>query len=399
MTTVAAAVRQRLVRIPEWVRFPVFAWLAARALIQGLGWIVVAVAGVPEHARPGPFGTFFNWDSGYFACILEAGYFGPACADGTTIERVAFFPGYPLLARGLGWLFGLGTVPLGDSGAAAGTFALWLVPALCSLGAGILVYRIAEHWHGTTVARRAVIFFLAGPYALFLVVSYSEALYLLGATAAWWCCLRRRYLLTAAFGMIATATRVSGLFLVPALIALYLVDVRRNPGSFRPHRLIMVAASGLGAALYLGWLWWRTGSLTVWFDAQRDGWNRITQWPWQTLRQQLIHVIAEPLPDWRVQSVLELIFAIGLCLAVILLLRRRDWPAALLAGLTALSLMTSNTYLSLARNTLTVFPLFILLASLTVSRPRVFRFWPIMIIGLLILIYNTIQFALGNWAD
>lgn len=393
MATSVTAVRRRLTRIPDWVRFPIFAWLAARALIQGIGWIVVAVAGVPHHARPGPFGTFFNWDSGYFACILESGYFGPACADGTTVERVAFFPGYPVLARGLGWLFGLGDP------AAAGTFALWLVPALGSLGAAIMVYRIADHGHGRIVARRAVSFFLAGPYALFLAVSYSEALFLLGATAAWWCCLRRRYLLTAAFGMIATATRVSGLFLVPALILLYLADVRRNPGTFRPHRLIMVAASGLGAALYLGWLWWRTGSPTSWFDAQRDGWHRSTQWPWQTLRQQLIHVVAEPLPDWRVQSVLELIFAIGLVLAVVLLLRRRDWPAAVFAGLTALSLMTSNTYLSLARNTLTVFPLFILLATLTVQRPRLFRFWPIMITGLAILVYNTIQFALGNWAD
>lgn len=391
----AATIMDRLhpSRLGDAVRFPVLAWLISRIVLQTIGWIVVAVRGVPEHSRPGPFGTFYNWDSGYFGCILERGYFGPACADGATIERLAFFPGYPLAARGVAGLVGLG-----DAGSAA-TFALWLIPAACSLGAALLLYRIADHQYGRGVARRAVIFFLAGPYAIFLVASYSEALYLVGALAAWWFCLRRRYLLAAAFGMIATATRVSGLFLVPALLALYLIDVRKHPGTFKPHRLLLLACSGLGAAAYLGWLWWRTGDPTAWFDAQREGWNRHTQWPWQTLWRQGIHIVAEPLLDWRIQYILELIFAVGLGLAVIVFLLRREWPAAILAGLTALSLMTSNTYLSLARNTLTVFPLFLLLAALTVKRPQHFRFWPIAAIGAALLIFNTIQFALGNWAD
>ena len=61
--------------------------------------------------------------------------------------------------------------------------------------------------------------------------------------------------------------------------------------------------------------------------------------------------------------------------------------------------MTSYSYLSLARNTVTLFPLVLALAGATDKPSRRVLFWIAFSLGLLLLVFNTRQFALGYWAD
>jgi len=367
-------------------------WLAQRVLVQGLGLLVTALVGPAPHSSPGFFGQFANWDTGWFHCIARSGYFGPACADGGTVERFAFFPLYPVLARWVAWLAGGGVISDGTV-----TFGLWLVAAAASFAAVLALFRLVEHEGGTELARRASLLLVLGPYALFMVASYSESLYLATAIAAWYACTRRRYLLCAGLGILATLSRASGLFLVPALLVLYLVTTLRGGRRLRWRDGILVACSGLGVIGYWGWLASRTGDPMAWFHAQDKGWHRSTRWPWDTLLNQGVHVLREPRWDWQVQAVIELVFAAALCVAILLLARSRNWPAVTLVGLTALSLMTSNSYLSLARNTLTLFPLVVLVATLTSGRRR--RLVAVLAASVVLLVFNSVQFALGNWAD
>ena len=126
--------------------------------------------------------------------------------------------------------------------------------------------------------------------------------------------------------------------------------------------------------------------------------GRRTRWPWETLINQGIHVLREPRLDWQIQALLEAVAAVVIVVAVVVLVRRRAWAPATLVGTTAASLMTSTSYLSLARNTLTLFPLFILLADLTRGRHRPW-FWIVLATGSALLLLHTVQLALGNWAD
>ena len=375
----------------QTVLFCAALWFAQRVLVQGIGLVVTAVAGRAPHSSPGFFGQFANWDTGWFHCIARSGYFGPACADGGTVERFAFFPLYPVAARGAAWLAGGGE--LSDTTV---TFGLWLVAALASFAAVLVLFRLIEHEGGTALARRACLFFVLGPYALFMVASYSESLYLATAIAAWYACVRRRYALCGVLGILATLSRASGLFLVPALLVLYLTTTLREGRRLRWCDGVLVACSGLGVLGYWGWLAVRTGDPMAWFHAQDKGWHRSTRWPWDTLVNQGIHVLREPRWDWQVQAGVEVVFAAALCVAVVLLARARSWPAVTLLGLTALSLMTSNSYLSLARNTLTLFPLVVLMARLTGRRGR---FVAVLVACVALLAFNSVQFALGNWAD
>lgn len=366
-------------------------WLAQRVVVQGIGVTVNALRGPAPHAGPGFFGEFANWDSGWFSCIVRSGYFGPACGNGATLERLAFFPLYPASASGIAWLAGGGAATPSTI-----AFGLWAVSATASLAAVAALFALVEHTRGPAAARRACALLLFGPYAVFLVASYSESLYLAAAIGAWYACQRRRYALTAVLGMVATLTRASGLFLVPALLVLYLTTTLREKRRLRWSELVLVLSSGFGVVGYWTWLWARTGDPFAWSHAQEAGWNRTTRWPWDTLLNQGIHVLREPRWDWQIQAVIELVFAVGLVLAVLLLLRARDWPSATLVALTALSLMTSTSYLSLGRNTLTLFPLLLLLVDLRLSRRR---FAVVLAAGAALFLFNTVQLAAGNWAD
>nr|WP_315267823.1 mannosyltransferase family protein [Microbacterium lemovicicum] len=368
-------------------------WLLQRVVVQLIGLLVVSMAGSPSYAPGGFFGTFYRWDSGYFACIAAQGYLGQDCQGGSGLERVAFFPLYPMLSSAVAWL-----VSAGAMSTESVTFGLWLVAAAASIFAVIGVYRIAEHRFDQGTARRAAALFLFSPYAVFLVASYSESLYLAAAVWAWYFCLRRRYLLTGVLGIVASASRASGMFLIIALLVLYLLEARRMGKRVRILDLVAIGSGSAGVIAYWVWLYFATGDLLAWFHAQSEGWHRRTRWPWETLLNQGIHVLREPRWDWQMQAILEVGAAIVIAVAIILFVRRKEWASATLVGTTAVSLMTSNSYLSLARNTLTLFPLFILLADWT-RGPRRRWFWVLFASGCALLVFNTVQLALGNWAD
>jgi len=93
------------------------------------------------------------------------------------------------------------------------------------------------------------------------------------------------------------------------------------------------------------------------------------------------------------------VFAAVILTAILVWIRRRDWPPAVYVGLTLIALITSFTFVSLGRNSLTLFPLTVL-AAVTVRRSR--HRWA----GLLLLacwtglfLVDTTLFALGYWAD
>ena len=85
--------------------------------------------------------------------------------------------------------------------------------------------------------------------------------------------------------------------------------------------------------------------------------------------------------------------------AVIVLTRRRQWPEVTYLGLTLIALTTSSTYVSLARNSLTLFPLTILIA-VTITHPPHRAMKPVILTAWWTLFaVNTTLFAFGYWTD
>lgn len=393
-----AAPPEPAIRGPWW-----HAWWPATKVAGGIWLIFTAVrylvAAVteyffqPDHGRlaQGLVGVLklpFAFDASYFAAIARYGYFGEA--DPPSIWQ-AFFPGYPLVIRAVsaGSTFQVTDGRLQVSGA--------LISAICSLIATVVVFRLAE----STGARRAgvcaALLLMLWPTATFLTAAYSESLYLALAVGAWWNALKGRWWVAGLLCAYASFTRINGVFLATALLVLLLTRVARGQERFRFHKLIAVGIGLAGAATYLGYLWVVTGNPRAWQDAQVEGWGRLTVGPWTALTNTLSAMVGIDDPTRQLQWGID-VAAVAFCLlAAVYLTYRRYWPELTLTLITVGVLATSFNYMSIMRNTLTIFPLFVIGGGILARRREWFTAMVLTLSGVW-MIGTTVLFTLAKWA-
>jgi hypothetical protein len=321
-------------------------WLASRvavALAAGTGaW---ALSSSPVGTLAGPLERWVRWDVDLLRKVAEHGYDGyPADYPDRGVE--AFFPGFPLLLRVL-------HVVVRD----------WAVAGLLvSLVAGgvacVALARLAE-LDGVD-GRRAVLYLVTWPWAVFLFAGYTEALFLALALPGWVAARSGRWPLAGVLVAAACTVRITGAFLAVALVVQYLV-VRR--GRVRADALWLLApgVALLGYAAYLRVL---TGDWLRWFAAQEEGWNRRLTWPWDSFDATLDGATSSSLGADYVLNFRFEILAVALGLVLLgVLVRTRRWAEATYVGLSVGALATSTFYFSVARSSLLWFPLFVLLAA------------------------------------
>lgn len=346
----------------------------------------------PDHGRlaQGLVGVLklpFTFDSGYFAAIARYGYFGEIGAP----EWQAFFPGYPLVMRvvSAGATFQVTDGRLMVAGA--------FVSAVCSLIATVVVYRLAEAAGAMRAGVCAALLLMLWPTATFLTAAYSESLYLALAVGAWWNALKGRWWIAGLLCAYASFTRINGVFLAAALLVLLLVRVARKQERFRFHKLLAVAVGGTGAAVYLGYLWVMTGDPRAWQAAQLKGWGRETVWPWTSLTNTLDALVGIDDPLRQAQWAIDIVAVACCLLAAVYLVYRRYWAELTLTLITIGVLASSFNYMSIMRNTLTIFPLFVVGGGILARRREWFTAMVLTLSGVW-MIGTTVLFTLTKWA-
>ncbi|ARV61399.1 hypothetical protein BZZ01_24730 [Nostocales cyanobacterium HT-58-2] len=190
----------------SWMKillFPAAMWLASRLLT----WIAMLLIAPLLPAPPGgivpTFGweVFHAWDSGNYRAIATSGYEFVNDGKGHTL---AFFPLFPLIIRVL--------MNLGFPFEVAGT----LVNNLAFLAALYFLYFWVKEQHSESAAQWTTAVVAWCPLSIFAGVIYTEGLYLLLSTAALRAFDKQKYGWTAFWGAMATATRPTGMALIPA---------------------------------------------------------------------------------------------------------------------------------------------------------------------------------------
>ncbi|HYM25337.1 MAG TPA: glycosyltransferase family 39 protein [Vicinamibacterales bacterium] len=168
--------------------------------------------------------TFARYDSGYFEGIAWNGY--------TPVEsgrsNIAYFPVYPMLMRYVGNVFGRHHATY----YIAGVGIAWT----CFVGAMVALYYLARLDLNRRLAERAVLLAAVFPFAFFFGVAYSESTFLLFTVLAFYFFRRGRYLAGGICGGIATATRVPGILMVPALAWIAFANLRPRHRALSPLR-------------------------------------------------------------------------------------------------------------------------------------------------------------------
>jgi hypothetical protein len=192
-------------------------------------WVIPSTGVVLAHGAYDPltdylFGAFAQWDSDWYLDIADDGY---------REESAAFFPLYPGLVRALGLVFGSHLV--------AGVL---LSLAAAGVGAWAL-HAIARQVAGDAVARDSVLLLALYPTAFVFTSAYSEGLFLAFATTSFLAGLRGRPWLAGLLAGLAVATRLTGLALVPALVALFWPRTRAQVTQLAP--VVLLPCMGLAS--------------------------------------------------------------------------------------------------------------------------------------------------------
>jgi hypothetical protein len=347
------------------------AWAGTRLGVLVLS---VAVAAVWSYGdlKDSFLGRWTQWDVDLFIEIAKYGYRGdPSRPQDAGLP--AFFPGLPILIRGVHYV-----IPSWELSAL-------LISLVAGAVATVALARLARVT-GPGTGLKAVMALLLSPYAVFLFAGYSESLFLAFAVPAWLLARQRRWEPAVLCAMGAACVRVTGIFLAVALIVEFLVADRR--WRLTPWLALPFAP----VAAYALYQWRRTGDWLAWQHAQQEGWGRSMAWPWDAFRttwQAAFGESNEFSGAFRVEIVAAVV---GVALTCWLLARRR-WSEAVYVGLPLASLLTSAFYLSIGRAALLWWPLW-----LGIGRLR----WPayavVLVVFVPLLTEEVILFTSGHWA-
>ena len=300
--------------------------------------------------------TFARWDSGYFEGIARSGY--APLADGRS--NIAYFPVYPLLIRAVARLFGRQHAAFYISGIAIA----WLSFVL----AMVALYYLARLDLPPRRAARAVLLTMIFPFAFFFGVAYSESTFLLFVVLAFYGFRTRRWLLGGLCGAVATATRVPGVMILPALGWLAWRQaqptLRDRAGAAAG---LVLAACGVGA--YSLYIYQLTGNPLEW-AATIERWGYYPGGaPWMAplglVRQLVLHpyryLTTDPMAVYdTLYGVTGMLFAI----AIPFVWRRFGAPYALFMLLNLWLPLSSGVFEGVGRYCSVLFPCFLWLATI-----------------------------------
>ncbi len=368
-------------------RIVIQAWLASRGMIAAVA-LVLAV--VQQRTLTD---MVSNWDVQHFGKLAVGGYL--ADADGTLM---AFFPGWPVILS----LFSQLGVPVAISGV--------IISTACSAVAAAALYRLGGPW--------AAVAWLFAPTAVFTMVPYTESLFCAMAFWAWERARADRWLAAALLTSLACTVRVSGLFLVGALLVMIITS--EQPARVKLRRgglMLMPVAVIMAFATYLYVL---TGSWTAWYRAQSTGWVRQLTWPWDSFLNTIPAILPGAYanhPWWAAVFRGEMIsMAVGVgvtiwCIAVSLRARKRPdgpdrpmWGEASWVGVQVLAFSLSYWFFSVNRATLLWFPLWIMLGRWVAGPGRSPRLHRVLVGGafgveLVLMLWWSWLFFTGHWAS
>jgi hypothetical protein len=369
----------------------VAAWSLALQLVAYLGTTFLSTEAHPGQA--GLTAAWNHWDARWYERIVAHGYTADLQPPESPVAylRTAFYPGYPLLARGVYEV--LHPLGIGVTGAMLATNQL-LVFVMA-----VLLYLLATALtQSKEIGQRTVQALLLFPFSYFLLAPYTETAFLTLVAGFAWALTTRRYLVAAAFAAAAGATRPVGIVLSAILAIGYLEHHRWRLRSLRLRPLLYIGMSLTGFVGYALYQWKDFGDPLYGAHIEKVG------WPARGFTLNLWHVLVEvfqpqpltagPFANLTVE-ILTMIPLLLLFSALSWIVWRRFGAAmGLMCALFILATLSSGSTFSFNRYVLPLLPAFVILGGWT--RWRTFDF-VYKTLGATLLALFLVLFTHGVW--
>ncbi len=300
-----------------------------------------------------------RWDSWEYEEIARQGYWYDFRHQPRPYGTVACFPFYPLVVRAVGLVLG-GRYVVGGL----------VVSNLAALGGFFLLFQWAAWWGDRRAAWVTVASAITFPPGLFWSALYPQSLFFCLTIAAFLLVLRGRVAWASLVGVAVTATRLEGVAILPALLAIH---VQRSGRIDR--KALWLAVAPIGLLAYMGYLYARWGDPLLFLRVHALFGRRSTN-PLRTL----VEPWTRPggLGDFRVL----LTYATGLML-FLGHRARLGWPILLYGWLMFLIPLGTGVYESIYRIHLVNFPIYLALGLGLPGRWRILAWCVVVAFGTL----------------
>ncbi len=317
--------------------------------------------GLLNYLKHPMFWGFVNFDGEHYLSIARDGYLP---------LTYFYFPLYPILVKSVALLLGGSFLSYALSGLLLSNIFLFL--------AIIAIYMLGKHFFNSQGAYLAILLFLFFPTSFFLGAFYNESLFI--ALVAWslYSAVRKKWTLAFILCGLATATRLVGLALIPALLYEYWVSDKSK--LFKIKTLAYLCLSGLGVFLYLIYLKVRTGDFMAFFHnveifgAQRS--TKIILLP-QVFYRYVFKVLPAVNYDYLpvvFTTLLEIITAIIFLLALYLVFKKLNKSFFIYTVFAYLIPTFSGSFSSFPRYALALLPVFLVAGGWLAGKNKSLRY-------------------------
>jgi hypothetical protein len=334
-----------------------------------------------------------NFDGINYLDIAKKGY---------GIYQQAFFPLYPKLIAWLTPLFG-----------GRNLVAAWTINLVCFYLALFFFYKLVALDFSEKVSKRTLLYLLIFPTAFFFSMVYTESLFFFLIIASFYFARTKKWWLAGIFGGLASATRLPGIFLFPALLfewwqqratrdqRLVISNQKKpNPNCQSLVTLIPILFIPLGLLWYMRFLAINFGDSLMFIHVQKffgagrsaDRIILLYQVFWRYFKM-LVTVEKNTLTYFAV--VMEFLAAASFLILIIFTYLKRWYSYLIFMVLAYIAPTLTGTFLSLPRFVLVLFPGFILLSLWAEKYRWVKIIYPFLTIPLLILC--LLLFTRGYW--
>jgi 4-amino-4-deoxy-L-arabinose transferase-like glycosyltransferase len=349
--------------------------------IKFFSFILAPVAWGVLHNQPWDFIALWNrWDAPHYVTIAESGY----TAVGENRYFIVFLPLYPLLIRFLA--------------AVTGNFevAALIISNLASLFACFYLYQLARIDYAESTALKSVFFLSIFPTSYFLIAGYTESLFLLLAIGCFYYARKGKWHFAGLMGMLAAATRITGILLLPSLLYELLAQETKTRAR-RVKNALFLCMICLGLIAYLMVNYAVYGNAFAFIELQREHWFKELAPPWEGLVEALWGIFWRDPSGKLMVSGAELLFGIFGLVCVIYAVGIKLHPSYTLYMLfTWLVAASTKFWLSMPRYMLSMFPVFLVFAVVADKRQE--WHYVMTIAFLLFFSFFLVLFTQGRWA-
>jgi len=283
-----------------------------------------------------------RWDSYWYHDIVQNGYYSRG--DGQ-LANVVFFPLYPFLIKVM-MLFTFGNFSL----------AGWLVSTIFLFLSCAYIYKFIKEFHQDVEPELPILLMLIFPTAFFLNVIYTESTFLFMTIATFYWAFKKNFKLAALFAFLGALTHSNGMFLaLPVLWKMWENVGWKNWKSLLSWKSWPILVAPLGTFLFVAYDYLKFKDPMLFFKIQ-SAWGRSFSINWD-------HFSLFSHPSIT-NMYIDIALAIFIIAATVLIWKKLSPLYALFMSATLFAAFSSGTLMSVGRYSLTMFPLFILLAKI-----------------------------------